>query len=93
MPQVPRVYSSPAIVLRQRKLGDADKLLTLYTANLGANYRVNYGYKELSAWERFALNMSSDTLARWSGVALPQGSQDHRPILTQQPGGGQGIPS
>ena len=31
----PRVYSTPAIVLRQRKLGDADKILTLYTANLG----------------------------------------------------------
>ena len=25
----PRVYSTPAIVLRQRKLGDADKILTL----------------------------------------------------------------
>ena len=31
----PRVYSTPAIVLRQRKLGEADKILTLYTANLG----------------------------------------------------------
>jgi len=31
----PRVYSTPAIVLRQRKLGDADKILTLYTARLG----------------------------------------------------------
>ncbi len=31
----PRVYSTPAIVLRQRKLGDADKILTLYAANLG----------------------------------------------------------
>jgi DNA repair protein RecO (recombination protein O) len=35
MPQPPRVYKTPAIVLRQRKLGDADKILTLYTANLG----------------------------------------------------------
>jgi DNA repair protein RecO (recombination protein O) len=32
---MPRVYSTPAIVLRQRKLGDADKILTLYTANFG----------------------------------------------------------
>ncbi len=31
----PRVYSTPAIVLRQRKLGDADKILTLYTARFG----------------------------------------------------------
>lgn len=33
--QPPRVYKTPAIVLRQRKLGDGDKILTLYTANLG----------------------------------------------------------
>ena len=31
----PRVYATPAIVLRQRKLGDADKIVTLYTANRG----------------------------------------------------------
>jgi DNA repair protein RecO (recombination protein O) len=31
----PRVYSTPAIVLRQRRLGDADKILTLYTARFG----------------------------------------------------------
>ena len=35
MPQMPRVYSTLAIVLRQRRLGDADKILTLYTANFG----------------------------------------------------------
>ena len=33
--QPPRVYTTPAIVLRQRKLGETDKILTLYTANLG----------------------------------------------------------
>lgn len=35
MPRPPRVYKTPAIVLRQRKLGDADKIITLYTANYG----------------------------------------------------------
>lgn len=35
MPQPPRVYKAPAIVLRQRRLGDADKILTLYSAHLG----------------------------------------------------------
>lgn len=35
MPQPPRTYKTPAIVLRQRKLGDADKILTLYSADLG----------------------------------------------------------
>jgi DNA repair protein RecO (recombination protein O) len=35
MPQIPRVYKTPGIVLRQRKLGDTDKILTLYTAGFG----------------------------------------------------------
>lgn len=35
MPQPPRVYKTHALVLRHRKLGDADEILTLYTANLG----------------------------------------------------------
>jgi DNA repair protein RecO (recombination protein O) len=30
-----RVYTTPAIVLRQRKLGEADKILTLFTARFG----------------------------------------------------------
>jgi DNA repair protein RecO (recombination protein O) len=35
MARPPRVYQTPAIVLRQRKLGDADKVVTLYGANVG----------------------------------------------------------
>ncbi|HEY8173054.1 MAG TPA: DNA repair protein RecO [Dehalococcoidia bacterium] len=35
MPQPPRVYKTPAIVLRYRKLGDTDKILTLYSSSLG----------------------------------------------------------
>jgi DNA repair protein RecO (recombination protein O) len=31
----PRVYKTQAIVLRQRKLGEADKIVTLYCAHLG----------------------------------------------------------
>lgn len=31
----PRVYTTPAIVLRQRKLGEADRIVYLYTADLG----------------------------------------------------------
>ena len=31
----PRVYKTPAIVLRHRKLGDADQILTLFTASRG----------------------------------------------------------
>jgi DNA repair protein RecO (recombination protein O) len=46
MPQVPRVYKTPAIVLRQRKLGDVDKILTLYTANLGKVEAVAKGVRK-----------------------------------------------
>jgi DNA repair protein RecO (recombination protein O) len=46
MPQPPRVYKTPAIVLRQRKLGDADKILTLYTANLGKIEAVAKGVRK-----------------------------------------------
>jgi DNA repair protein RecO (recombination protein O) len=35
MTKPPRVYQTAAIVLRQRRLGDADKVVTLYSANLG----------------------------------------------------------
>ena len=35
MPQIPRVYKTVALVLRQRRLGDVDKILTLYTAQHG----------------------------------------------------------
>ena len=31
----PRVYKTAAIVLRHRKLGEADKILTLFTPNYG----------------------------------------------------------
>ena len=31
----PRVYRTEAIVLRRHNLGEADRLLTLYTPNLG----------------------------------------------------------
>ena len=35
MPGIPRVYKVTAIVLRQRRLGDADKILTVYSAERG----------------------------------------------------------
>jgi DNA repair protein RecO (recombination protein O) len=40
------VYKTPAIVLRQRKLGDTDKILTLYTANLGKVEAVAKGVRK-----------------------------------------------
>ncbi len=44
MPQ--RVYKTPAIVLRQRKLGDTDKILTLYAANMGKIEAVAKGVRK-----------------------------------------------
>src|SRR6185369_8263299 len=41
-------------------LGDAITAAAT-AAKLGENYRVTYVEKELSAWERFALGLSSDT--------------------------------
>lgn len=42
----PRVYKTPAIVLRQRRLADADKILTLYTARLGKIEAVAKGVRK-----------------------------------------------
>ena len=41
------------------------------TANLGDKYRVIYVEKPLSAWEKLALNMSSDALAHFAKTVLP----------------------
>ncbi|HET8942441.1 MAG TPA: signal peptide peptidase SppA [Rudaea sp.] len=41
------------------------------TANLGDNYRVIYVEKPMSAWEKLALSMSSDALARFAKTVLP----------------------
>lgn len=49
MPKPPRVYSTPAIVLRQRKLGDADKIVTLYTANFGKVDAVAKGVRRVTS--------------------------------------------
>lgn len=49
MPQPPRVYKTPAIVLRQRRLGDADKIVTLYTASYGKLDAVAKGVRRLTS--------------------------------------------
>lgn len=49
MARPPRVYSTPAIVLRQRKLGDADKIVTLYTANFGKVDAVAKGVRRVTS--------------------------------------------
>src|SRR3990172_10493241 len=49
MPQPPRVYKTPAIVLRQRRLGDADKIITLYTASYGKLDAVAKGVRRVTS--------------------------------------------
>jgi DNA repair protein RecO (recombination protein O) len=49
MSQPPRVYKTPAIVLRQRKLGDADKIVTLYSANFGKLDAVAKGVRRVTS--------------------------------------------
>ena len=49
MPRPPRVYKTPAVVLRQRKLGDVDKIITLYTANFGKLDAVAKGVRRMKS--------------------------------------------
>lgn len=49
VPRPPRVYKTPAIVLRQRKLGDADKIITLYSANFGKIDAVAKGVRRITS--------------------------------------------
>ena len=49
MPKPPRVYKTPAIVLRQRRLGDADKIVTLYSANFGKLDAVAKGVRRVTS--------------------------------------------
>lgn len=49
MPRPPRVYKTPAIVLRQRKLGEADKIVTLYSANHGKLDAVAKGVRRVKS--------------------------------------------
>src|SRR3990170_6493771 len=49
MARPPRVYKTPAIVLRQRKLGEADKIVTLYSANHGKLDAVAKGVRRIKS--------------------------------------------
>ena len=49
MPRPPRVYKTPAIVLRQRRLGETDKIITLYTAEFGKVDAVAKGVRRVKS--------------------------------------------
>jgi DNA repair protein RecO (recombination protein O) len=85
MPKPPRVYGSPGIVLRQRKLGDAGKIVTVYTANYGKVEAVAKGVRRITS--RLAgsvepLSHSSFMFARGRTLDVVTQAQ---PIETFQP--------
>lgn len=49
MAQPPRVYKTPAIVLRQRRLGERDKVITLYSAEHGKIDAVAKGVRRMQS--------------------------------------------
>jgi DNA repair protein RecO (recombination protein O) len=49
MPGPPRVYKTPAIVLRQRRLGETDKIITLYSAEHGKLEAVAKGVRRTTS--------------------------------------------
>lgn len=49
MAKPPRVYKTSAIVLRQRRLGDADKIVTFYSANFGKIDAVAKGVRRITS--------------------------------------------
>jgi DNA repair protein RecO (recombination protein O) len=49
MPKPPRLYKTPAIVLRQRKLGDTNKIITLYSASFGKVEAVAKGVRRVTS--------------------------------------------
>lgn len=51
------------------------------SANLGDNYQVRYVEKELSAWEKFAVSLSNDALARIGRAVIPEAAR----VLFAQP--------
>ncbi len=44
-------------------------------ANIGGNYQVRYVEKEMSAWERFAVSLSNDALARIGRAVVPEAAR------------------
>ncbi len=49
MPESPRIYKTEAVVLRQREIGEADRLLSLYTPGLGKLTVVAKGVRRIKS--------------------------------------------
>lgn len=74
--RIPRVYRTEAIVLRQRKLGEADRIITLYTPQLGKIEAVAKGVRRQTS--RKAGHLEPLT---WSTLLLAHGQ--NLDIVTQ----------
>ncbi len=74
--RIPRVYRTEAIVLRQRKLGEADRILTLYSPQLGKVEAVAKGVRRQTS--RKAGHLEPLT---WSTLLLAHGQ--NLDIVTQ----------
>ena len=74
----PREYQTPAIIIRKTKLGEADRILTLYTPDLGKIDAVAKGVrrpKSKMAGHLELLTYSQITLARGRSLDIITGSQ------------------
>ncbi len=74
--RIPRVYRTEAIVLRQRKLGEADRILTLYSPQLGKLEAIAKGVRRQTS--RKAGHLEPLT---WSTLLLAHGQ--NLDIVTQ----------
>lgn len=79
-----RVYKTPAIILRQRRLGDADKIITLYSANYGKIDAVAKGVRRIKS--RLAghvepLNHGSYMLARGRNLDIVTQAETIEPFV------------
>ncbi|MGI8553962.1 MAG: DNA repair protein RecO [Dehalococcoidia bacterium] len=59
--KTPHIYRTEAVVLRQRKLGEADKILTLYSPNLGKFDAVAKGVRRLKSRKAGHVELLSHT--------------------------------
>jgi len=74
----PRTYQTEAIVIKKSKLGEADRILTLYTPNLGKIQAVARGVRRARskmAGHLELLTHSQVTLARGRNLDIVTGSQ------------------
>jgi DNA repair protein RecO (recombination protein O) len=74
--RIPRVYRAEAIVLRQRRLGEADRILTLYTAHLGKVEAVAKGVRKQTSRKAGHLEPLN-----WTSVLMAHGQ--NLDIITQ----------